>query len=1084
MLCDLLEQIPIVLENKPSRRPRRDFVRLQIEKLESRECPSHSPFFLDSENRLFEVDAADNATFTGGFGTQLAVGDLDSTLGGGDFAVIRDGENRVYLYNANNNVFTTTGAFAIDIAAGRNEVFLRDGNNQIVVLSLDSLNANGTFNVSAQTTAAFATDMDVGFDPDTTENFLVFRDGENRVYFLEESTSSFVYGTSGAFATDILAGDQGEAFILDGNNEINILSINSVTSTGITFDAPIATGAFTTDLNLGQTSFGTDIMAFIGANNSVNLLTFSAGPPPSVSIDTIEGVLGTDVVIHDGELLITGLNGLTFTHSFEPDFPITGEELVTLELPALDVDLLGLNISSSPITVTVSTENGDGKLLGNLLETVTGIINVDRINEALNNVLSATVQLLNSVDLDVSGVGTGEFDNAPVSSTKLLDLQVAPVHLEVMGAHVTTSPIIITLTANAGEGLVLGNALTALTDLLNPPLPDELDLTFLNQRLDELLQDLNEQIPGIAPAPLPPPTLADGQVLSLTVPAIDLNLLGLVLETSPITVDAHAHTGDGLLLGNIATVILNELEATPQELSELSGNINEVLAKVVGVLNASTLTLPDDALDPLSDAIERLALPNLITATPGASAPILDLVIASTDGATPPVQVDLLGLEITTSDIDAHLTAVTGEGQVLGNLLYNVANLMNPGGPAALIALITDVATGSNTAGSFAPTNTTTTFSPEEIVTLVLPPIDLDLLGLEVRTVDPITVTISAQQGSGKLLGNTVTAVTSLLDTENLNNALNNVLESVVGLVNSVDLTVTGVGSGDFTSAPAGTTPILELFVAPVHLDLLGVIIETSPIELIVAANSGDGLVLGNILTALTDLFNPPLPAELDVDFLNQRLDELIADIRAQIPSIPVAFVPPPPFSEEQLVSLTVPAIDVNLLGLLLETSPITVNASAESGDGLLIGNLLTVVRNTLDATPEQLRELSGNINEVLAIVVGVLNHSTLTLPSNTVSSLPPVLQTLSLFNLISATPGQTTELIDLTIASTDGTTPPVIVDLMGLKVTTSDIDATVSAQTGDGQILGNLLYNVSHLLDDGTGGALLYLLTQVASLP
>ena len=63
---------------------------------------------------------------------------------------------------------------------------------------------------------------------------------------------------------------------------------------------------------------------------------------------------------------------------------------------------------------------------------------------------------------------------------------------------------------------------------------------------------------------------------------------------------------------------------------------------------------------------------------------ILDLVIARPDGS-PPVTVDPFGLNVQVGGIDAELSARTGDGLVLGNLLYNVANLVNPGGPAALI---------------------------------------------------------------------------------------------------------------------------------------------------------------------------------------------------------------------------------------------------------------------------------------------------------------------------------------------------------------------------------------------------------------
>jgi hypothetical protein len=38
-------------------------------------------------------------------------------------------------------------------------------------------------------------------------------------------------------------------------------------------------------------------------------------------------------------------------------------------------------------------------------------------------------------------------------------------------------------------------------------------------------------------------------------------------------------------------------------------------------------------------------------------------------------------------------------------------------------------------------------------------------------------------------------------------------------------------------------------------------------------------------------------------------------------------------------------------------------------------------------------------------------------------------------------------------------------------------------AQTGGGRILGNLLFNVSHLLDQGNGVSLLFLLRQLSLL-
>jgi hypothetical protein len=172
----------------------------------------------------------------------------------------------------------------------------------------------------------------------------------------------------------------------------------------------------------------------------------------------------------------------------------------------------------------------------------------------------------------------------------------------------------------------------------------------------------------------------------------------------------------------------------------------------------------------------------------------------------------------------------------------------------------------------------------------------------------------------------------------------------------------------------------------------------------------------------------------------------------------------------------------LDLLGLILQTSPITVDAFAQTGEGNLLGNLLDSLLTTIDATPGNLTTLSENLNALLAKVVGVLNVADLSISQTAVDALPPVVKTLLSPILFSSTPGQTTQILDLVIASADNT-PPVRADLLGLVVTTSDIDAELWAETGDGQILGNLLYNVSHLLDQGNSVSLLLLLTQLAAI-
>src|SRR5205085_1885695 len=198
--------------------------------------------------------------------------------------------------------------------------------------------------------------------------------------------------------------------------------------------------------------------------------------------------------------------------------------------------------------------------------------------------------------------------------------------------------------------------------------------------------------------------------------------------------------------------------------------------------------------------------------------------------------------------------------------------------------------------------------------------------------------------GSGDLLGNALTLASHLVNLPGVSDALNNVLGNVVTLLNSASLAVSGVGTGTFDTAAAATTPVLDAFVAPVHLNLLGALVDTSPIHLTITAHSGQGLVLGNVVTDLANLFNPPLPKKLDLNYVNAQLQKLLAQLNAQLPGIGSAPTTAPATTPgtQQVLSLTVPPINVNLLGLLLRTTQIKVNADAVSGNGDLLGNLLT----------------------------------------------------------------------------------------------------------------------------------------------
>ena len=177
-------------------------------------------------------------------------------------------------------------------------------------------------------------------------------------------------------------------------------------------------------------------------------------------------------------------------------------------------------------------------------------------------------------------------------------------------------------------------------------------------------------------------------MLSLTVPPIDLNLLGLILQTSAIQVNATTQSGNGNLLGNLINDLLNSVHASQSDLNTINSDLNGVLAKVVGILNVTTLTLPSGAVSSLSPTLQELASPTLIDTT-GATVspePVLNLSIAS-DSNTPPVDVDLLGVVVTTSNIQVQLLAQPGQGQVLGNLVYNLSHLLD-GGLLSVLGLL------------------------------------------------------------------------------------------------------------------------------------------------------------------------------------------------------------------------------------------------------------------------------------------------------------------------------------------------------------------------------------------------------------
>ncbi len=263
--------------------------------------------------------------------------------------------------------------------------------------------------------------------------------------------------------------------------------------------------------------------------------------------------------------------------STTPGPATTDPTLLTLDLKPLDINLLGLEVQTSEIMVTISAQPGSGALLGNLLTDVSGLLNLQGVNTALNNVLGSVVTLVNSASLSVGGVSTSgplvPTQGQP-ATTPVLEPARRPGQPEPAGGgrpdepdrRVDHGPL------GAAAWCSATSSPTWRTCSTRRPRTARWTSTTSRPSCQTLLSELPAADPGPPRASSATTTTTTGtdQVLSLTVPPIDLNLLGLILKTGQIQVNVDAQSGNGDLLGNLLTGLLNTLGATPQNLGTLN----------------------------------------------------------------------------------------------------------------------------------------------------------------------------------------------------------------------------------------------------------------------------------------------------------------------------------------------------------------------------------------------------------------------------------------------------------------------------------------------------------------------------------
>jgi hypothetical protein len=201
-------------------------------------------------------------------------------------------------------------------------------------------------------------------------------------------------------------------------------------------------------------------------------------------------------------------------------------------------------------------------------------------------------------------------DQTGAGACPILDLELGPINLNLLGLVLETSPICLTITAFEGGGL-LGDLLCSIANLLNQgvPLSDILDtlsttglvssgavspavagvtVHTLTDLLSGLTNLFNAALPNLNNAILTAIAPGKGRnvcgILSLELGPLTLELLGLVVElddcnNGPVTVDITAVTGRNNLLGNLLCDLLDG------GLINIGSTLQQILNQILGLLN-------------------------------------------------------------------------------------------------------------------------------------------------------------------------------------------------------------------------------------------------------------------------------------------------------------------------------------------------------------------------------------------------------------------------------------------------------------------------------------------------------------------
>jgi hypothetical protein len=252
--------------------------------------------------------------------------------------------------------------------------------------------------------------------------------------------------------------------------------------------------------------------------------------------------------------------------------------------------------------------------------------------------------------------------------------------------------------------------------------------------------------------------------------------------------------------------------------------------------------------------------------------------------------------------------------------------------------------------------------------------------------------------------------------------------------------------------AESGVCDILYLSLGPLFLDLLGLTVDLSNIELDLDALAGAGNLLGNLLCAVTSLLDlGPLAALLNLLAQINDILDAINDLLSGLDAIGNIF------SGDATAALGAAGV----AGTAHELSAVRVSngefrgaftvtaiAWSETGETLLVDGIFDG-KPHVDGKMVQVRNVA--VSGVPATLVNPANEEN----ANAMLSMQRAPNESNICDIL---------FLDLA---------PTFLDVLGLTVDLSPIQLDLDAVPGSGNLLGNLLCAVTGLLDGAAGGGL-----------